>query len=660
MLAACLAASQRAFACLGHVWSRFEQALVVPQMPDFRPPAAHGWRQRLLAYERQSATWHLLAPILVAAISVYHFRQLFWWSSQTPFDFDAVHTYLPMAKELLAQGPLFLLSERALSAPPVAYMFPMLFNADLAQMRQVNMGLSVLCVLLIFRTGWLLHSRTVGVLAAAAFGLTPHFWPYMSTGSVEALYVFLLVASMWMLAEAASGLRGAFILAGVFIGLATMTRATILYWLPLAALSAWLLMRLVPTEARLWRGVRDAHLVAMLMVLPLLLKNLFLWGVPAVSTGAGIALLNGHHPLTYGFEANYFNFESDHWAAMPKGVSHLQVAADKTLAAVAKFVIADLPPLELAKMYALKLSATLFTSNKEWIMPAETLRPWRAGLLLLALPSLLALRKSPLIALVWALFAFQVAIHIPALYQHRYSVSAVDLPLALLAATGAGVMLFHARWWLFPILGGVIWLALDFSVSSAQNPQAHQPNMYGVAHRSLARWDAASMPIAGTVGFVRAADGRLRQVEKTAHIDLDFTNVRDMRSPFPTILVIDVNLHGASQGQGCERVMLFYRGRNDADFGMNRAWSQRWQQDKNDRRYVFGGSSHIRMNEPGTLRMAFSCVGATLRLISLDLVRTTTMEDYTTRYLAQFGMRTWREWLQARGMLLASPATGSR
>ena len=204
--------------------AKLDQALLLPtdgcNPPAWKYRGNQSWQARLLQFERTSIFWRVMAALAVVGVVIYHYRMLNWWTSQTPFDFDAIHTYLPMAKELLASGPRFFLTERAVSVPPFAVVFPALFGGELAILRQVNMGLSVLVIGLMFRTGFLLHSLTVGVLAAGAYGLSPHFGPYMSTASVEAIYVFLLVTSVWALAEGWRGAKWGYVVAGVTLGLA--------------------------------------------------------------------------------------------------------------------------------------------------------------------------------------------------------------------------------------------------------------------------------------------------------------------------------------------------------------------------------------------------------------------------------------------------------
>lgn len=637
---------------IDRAWSRVDAALVVAPAPPWRPTAAHSLRERLLKWEQQSMVWLLVAPLLVAAVAVYHTRMLFLWSKETPFDFDAVSTYLPMARQWLEEGWRFFLSERAVNVPPFSFIFPALFGGELSIQRQVNMTLSLVVIVLLFRTGTVLHSRLVGVLSAAAYGLSPHFWPYMSTGSVEAVYILLMTMVLWSLAEGFRGARWGYVVAGVALGLATMTRATILYFLPVAAVVGWWLARrtgAAPETRAFWRGVRNAHLIAIAMVAPLIAKNILLWGVSAVSTGAGVALLNGHHPLTWGMESNYYNFNSDHGVGAAHLMTHLDVKANASMAALAKFIITEMPLAMLAKMYAIKTAAFLFVSNREWVMPVELLRSWRVVLLGAGLLSLLAIRRLPIIGLLWLLFAFQVAIHIPALYSHRYSVSAVDMPLATLAAIGIGFALFHLRWWILPLWSAVVFGAWWFSLSTTQNPHFPMPNVYGVPHGVVASYDAATLPVKSVEGFRRDGGTLVQEAEKGV-LEIDFSAIKELTVEFSVALVFDVRWMREQNAEACDWVIFEYRGVGDEVYAKDRIWHARWRARPETTRYIVGAGTQIRVNEPGVLRMTFRCQGTTLDVKKLEVLQMKTIATYAKQYLGRQGLKNWREWYPRQGL----------
>jgi 4-amino-4-deoxy-L-arabinose transferase-like glycosyltransferase len=610
------------------------------------------WQEVLLAWERDSATWRVLATTIVIGAAIIHLRRLFWWSTNTPYDFDAVHTYLPLAKDLLAQGARFFLTEDGVRVPPFSVVFPALLGADIGLQRHVNFGLSIAVIFLLYRIGYLFHSLSVGAAAALLYALSPHFLPYAASASVESLYVFLLVVVVWSMTEGWRCARWGYVAAGIALGLATLTRATVLYMLPVVALGSWWLARhySTPELATFLRGLRNAHLIATAMVVPLIAKNVLLWGIGAVSTGAGVALLTGHHPLVYGFESNYFNVNSDHSVAAAVGMSHLDVRANASMAAFAKFVIAELPAEFLAKMYALKFSAILFGINREWLMPIESLRGWRTALLATSVLSVFAIRRIPIVAYLWLFFAFQLAVHLPALYLHRYSVPFVDLPMALLAAVGAGYALFHLKWWVLPAWSAVVLLVWNVAVQTTTNPSYPLPNVYGVSYRILQSYDSQTLPVSQMTGVTREQSGAFKQTEDRAVIEFDLSNLPSPRVA-NVVLAMNARISSPDMNASCQRVRLEYRAEADPDFREDRAWSQPWLPSSELRQVVFGLAQHVRVNEPGRLRLIFDCKGAVIEIAKFELVQTRTMVEYRKKFFEKEGVASWEEWYQKRGFL---------
>jgi 4-amino-4-deoxy-L-arabinose transferase-like glycosyltransferase len=162
----------------------------------------------------------------------------------------------------------------------------------LALVQWVQVALSALLVPAVGRVGARAFGERTGLVAAAITALfpelvwfAPHFWS-------ETVMLFLLWWGFERLLEADGGGRARpAVLAGVLFGLTALTRETVLYFAPLAAL--WLAWRAPRPAARLRGAVFLAAVV--LTVAPWTVRNwlVFRTFIP-VSTSAGLNLWQGN------------------------------------------------------------------------------------------------------------------------------------------------------------------------------------------------------------------------------------------------------------------------------------------------------------------------------------------------------------------------------
>jgi len=370
--------------------------------------------------------------VLLGAAVALHLYGLAPFVERGGQDFDAIHVYLPFARRLLAEGPSFLLAEASIQAPPFAYAWPALLGADLTTVRWANVALSCILLLLVYRTATLWHSRTAGFIAAFLFAASPLMKPYLPTALTEPPFLFLTGAWIWGLSEWRVRGRVVYVYtAGVALGLALLTRASLFY----------ALLLFLPF---LWRSrpAFIAHAIALALPLAFIAKNLLVFGFPFYVTGAGNALYLGTSPLFRGYDPGYLGLVYD-VGAVTGLPSHLSIQADAMLQAAAKVLLADMDPRELASIYVHKLAAFLFVTNAE--ENVLELRLWRIATLILAAIGIAGLRDRWFRWLLGAIVAYVVAVHIPVLYNHRYSVGALDLWVILLAGVGVAHLWERAR-----------------------------------------------------------------------------------------------------------------------------------------------------------------------------------------------------------------------
>ncbi|HJS56564.1 MAG TPA: glycosyltransferase family 39 protein [Vicinamibacteria bacterium] len=169
-------------------------------------------------------------------------------------------------------------------------------------------------------------AHAMGERAAVAAGVIAAVYPDLVWFSAHFWSETLFLVLLWwgferLLAAQRSGARAAALAAGLLWGLATLTRETALYFIPLAALWLW--------EAR--REVRTAAayaLAAALVILPWTWRNSVVWDafVP-VSTAGGLNLWQGNARMTR--EEVYAEY-----AKVPGRVAKYRYAREKGIEAI--------------------------------------------------------------------------------------------------------------------------------------------------------------------------------------------------------------------------------------------------------------------------------------------------------------------------------------
>jgi 4-amino-4-deoxy-L-arabinose transferase-like glycosyltransferase len=602
--------------------------------------------QSRLTHFLRAAAWPVIAVFLIA-VAYFYGQYLIGESMRSPFDFDAKAYYIPYAKRLLNEGFSFLFTEDAIHIPPFSFIFPALFGADLGIQKSVSIVLSTLNILILFRTGQLLHSRLAGIAAVIFYASSPSFKPFLSTGSVEPLFIFLMASWFWLLAEAwASQRRSLFLVAGAMFGLAALTRATVIYVLPIVILASfWMRYRTVSSagaERANWTNLAWAHVLALAMILPFLIKNIVMFDLPSISTGAGIALYLGNHPLTFGMDSGYFRTNFDNGIVPPPGLSHLALVADRALAAVGKYMLLSQSPSFLLEMYAQKLFAFFFVGNREWVAPVATLRSWRIFFIAFSIPAVWALRARPIIWILCGLLVFQVAAHLPVVYSHRYSVGVLETSLVLFAGIGVAMFVHEKRW--FSLAGMAILATMLSYVGAIYARDAHRlkANIYGVPHEVIYSAKGAGLPVVNFVGAIRLGDGEFESTETSVKIDIDLITVRNIRSHGNEMIAIEGSINADSQSPSCEAVNYYFRKQGETVFSEGNVWQDIWPANGKSALYVLGSEAPLEIYEPGTLRLQFTC-GAKMRisLSRIEVVRPTVAQYYREQYLKSTGATDW-------------------
>ncbi|HUU82048.1 MAG TPA: glycosyltransferase family 39 protein [Phycisphaerae bacterium] len=159
--------------------------------------------------------------------------------------------------------------------------------------------LSTFTVLIVYAIGRSWFDRRRGLIAAWICALYPNLIAFSHYLWTETFFIFLLLLSVWVLTRAkrVPGLRS-FLVAGVILGLAALTRSSVLYFAPV--LMVWL----VVTYRAQWRpALAGAIAMAVMMavtILPWTIRNYRLYNaVVLIDTNGPFNLWRGNDPTTF-------------------------------------------------------------------------------------------------------------------------------------------------------------------------------------------------------------------------------------------------------------------------------------------------------------------------------------------------------------------------
>ncbi len=476
---------------------------------------------------------------------------------------DALNTYIPHAQALISDKLAFFLDERSLRVAPMAYIYPALFGADPLSIKIGNTALSCLLVPILYRLGSMLHSRGAGIAAAFLYALSPILAEYKSVVLTEPLFIFLTGLWLMAVAEIVAGRKAFVPLAGVACGLMILTRGTYIYFL-----YAILAITLSMCWKKEWRQIGQklfiAHGVAVLFPLLVIMKNWYAFGYPAVATGVGSALYFGSHPLTYGYEAPYLFLGYD-MGAVTQGFDHLSIAGDSLLKGVALLMLKQQTLSDILAVYVQKAFAFVFVTKDILSDSVWNQRSLRIMEVVLAIAGLFSIRPVPMRWFIGGALVYQIMVHIPVLYTHRYSVGALEIPLILLSTSGGAHLLTRWSARTYPAIElaaavAILSVAIAAGEWHRKYSQALMPDILSVPHMEVYQWDKQNLTSIKGFGMAAENVGVYRTTGSLWYFDVPVPELPLSRGE--EIYVISVNMAASVDGgsmKNCDKGAVYFR-----------------------------------------------------------------------------------------------------
>lgn len=454
---------------------------------------------------RPIQAWALLLVIIAGWWwRVFHSE---WYSAQPPF--DALQFYLPLAKKFLLDPVAVWFAPERIAVAPGSFLYFALFGADPGRALQGNLWLSTFTIVLLFDGVRRLGSWWAGLAAAAFFAASPDLPSVVLPLMTEAPYFFLV--ALWLWASIRIGIEpsgwAVVILGAGAISAATLTRATHLYWIAAApiggGLAWWWAHRAGSTSGRRYfLRFTVMHLLAAAPLVAYVALNAHTHQTHKFITGSGAALYFGMNAAIGGEEPPYFGLL--HWpqAAYHGDQGHLEMDADKQLNDVAKAIALDMPKLDLIGLLQHKVTANLFFSSSH-LNGRHFARVVRIVLIFFSLWALVGRYRQPFFQIMAALLCYHVAILSLLMYNQRYSIGGLELPLVVLA--GVGVSDFFAsqlKWRTRSLWLAVLLLALIVGAWNLRSAPPAMPDLTKVPHMQLGKLDPGTASTSGAAGSV--------------------------------------------------------------------------------------------------------------------------------------------------------------
>lgn len=576
-----------------------------------------------------------LSILLVFAVLI-NFYTAYQHFSPTELDFDAVQYYLPYAKRLLSEGLRFFADEQSIHYPPMAYVYPALFGADQILVKIANIILSCILTILLYRTGRVLHSHQAGLLAAFLFALSPFFRDLIPRVLTEPLFIFLVGIWLWCMTEIIVNKKYRLcVVGGIAFGLAILTRGSFYYFVYGAiVIAGGMMLRTADELRRMWQSLLKLHLIALVFPLIFIAKNWLLFDYPFFATGAGYALYFGSHPLVNGYEMPYYGLGYD-VGAITMEHPHLSVIADNLLKGVALTILGERSWADLLAAYMQKTGAFIFVSKAVLPDTLWNIRTLRIIEVILSIIGLLSIRPRPIQILIGGALAYQIAVHVPLLYNPRYSVGAIGLWLVLLAAIGIAVLLKSRSLGLIAGISTIIIVAVAAGELHRKYSSPLSPAITQVPHQVLWRQRGRDLAPIDNLGFTPVEPGKFRLAGEPNALDVPVRSVPKLSQSGNYVLSLRMAVSAEKQKK-CERLRIQYRRLTDPGFTDGQSIRLRVQGNGEMRDYHIGATLPLALIEEGDIRLIMECPAGTLVTIeeisiATPLVATTYMQLYLSR-----------------------------
>jgi hypothetical protein len=311
----------------------------------------------------------------------------------------------------------------------------------------------------------------------------------------------------------------------------------------------------------------------------------------------------------------------------------LSLEGDRILRGVAMVELRDTPLPVLAEMFVRKAIAFLFVTSAEPSGGVTVLRSWRILLFVFAAAAIVLQWRTRVVATLTAFVVYMVLVHLPALYNHRYSVGALDVPLAILAAIGLAECLRKPAH--FALAAAVAVLGIAAGVMQHLFAAPGEP-----------RIDRSPVELIWSKDIRDIHDLRLENATRTAPsnfelapgaaIEIPVTNAPKFHPWDFSMTTLNLAIKPQARLSGCTALRLRYKKSADERYAEGRVVRIPVQADGRMHAITVGTTVPLAINHEGVLRIEFECAyPAALEMGTISIAAPRRAFHYRDRYLEQ-------------------------
>ncbi|HWB54185.1 MAG TPA: glycosyltransferase family 39 protein [Tepidisphaeraceae bacterium] len=272
--------------------------------------------------QRMPALGLLIVALLAAGLQ-FCYTNTRW---NNPGYFDAEHRYIPAARQIRREGLSYLLRPESVENPPMSYLWPALFGANVTAIQIGQIVLLALGAALTADAGAKLIGKAGGWIAGIIYATSYQLIHYGSSALSEPLTTFFITLAFWFWIRGQGRSKGFGAAAGIALGLAALTRAVF------AAAIGWLILAVLYQAVRRKRivSLMTAALLMVVTVGTVMVKNYLCFDQFRIANGGGAVLYMGADLRWYGDQPVTWGAEYD-TGRITGGKSHVSTQGDRML-----------------------------------------------------------------------------------------------------------------------------------------------------------------------------------------------------------------------------------------------------------------------------------------------------------------------------------------